>query len=131
MGPVFSAMGESDSLHAMLYGRHCLGYPIVLIRNDLKLRTPGTLLWYPILLPPYSSNSATYTLVTYEPVLPGKADFVGSTEAQGALAPFCMPSPPPLLAIIWYIEDYVEFNWPLIGTRYKNMRKIGLSIFQC
>ena len=77
---MFSVVGGSDSLFVVLFGWHCLDYPIIgLVGNYVKLRTPGTP-WYPILLPTYSSNSATYTLVTYEFVLPSIADFVGSTN---------------------------------------------------
>ena len=47
---------------------------------DVKLRTPGTT-WYPMLLSPCSSNSATVTFIIYEAVLPGIEDFVGSTNS--------------------------------------------------
>ena len=73
---MFSVMGGSYSLCAVLYGRHCLGYHIGLVRNDVKLRTPGTPM-VPYDPPFLFLKLATYTLVTFVSALPGIADFIG------------------------------------------------------
>ena len=94
-------------LYAALYDQHWLGYPIGLEGKDVKLNTPGTP-WYHKLLLPYSSNSATYTPVTNESVLPGIADLVESTNLSHWLA-FWAQLFPPYITVIRYTERTLQY----------------------
>ena len=82
--------------YAMFQGWHCLGYPLGLVGNYVKPRTPGTL-WYPLPLTTFPQPPQPLPF-TYESVPPGITDLIGSifVWTPGSVrTPYWILQPPP------------------------------------